>query len=271
MIFRALVLSLSSVCAALTLAAPGVAQEDDRRLRINLGLDYSSGSYGEPEKTEILYVPLSLRVEDGPWTLRAVLPWLHVSGPSLILDGGDSSGGVGTRTNASDSGLGDMSLSAMYSFEQFYAQDLFLDVTARVKIPTASLEAGLGTGEPDAALQFDVAKAFGPFIPFATIGYRWVGVPDGFKLRNTAYGSVGLQYSWSDRVATGLSYDYRQSSVRRNEAPQDATAYLNIRFAGDWSVNIYAVKGFSDNSPDAGGGVAFVYRFPWQERARQER
>lgn len=269
MIMRSVIFGLTAVCFGLTLTASASAQEDaqndDRRYRINLGFDYSSGSYGETEKTDIVYVPLSLRVEDGPWTLRAVVPWLHVSGPSLILDGANGGGdGVGTRTNASDSGLGDISLSAMYSFEQFYEQDLFLDVTARVKIPTASLDAGLGTGEPDAALQFDVARAFGPFIPFATVGYRWVGVPDGFSLRNTAYGSVGLQYSWSDRVATGVSYDYRQSSVRTSEDPQDATAYLNIRFADDWSVNIYTVMGFSENSPDAGGGIAFVYRFPWQ-------
>jgi opacity protein-like surface antigen len=261
--FRSSLFALCVVSAGTSVSGSAVAQTeqiDDRRFRMNIGMDYSSGSYGQEDKTEILYVPLSLRAEDGPWTVRAVVPWLYVKGPALILDGADG-GSVGTRTRESDSGLGDLSLSLMYSFEQFYEKDLFIDLTARVKIPTASLERGLGTGQADAALQVDVAQSFGAFIPFATLGYKWAGVPEGFKLRNTVYGSVGLQYAWSDRVATGVSYDYRQSSFKDSPDPQDGTAYLNIRFADDWSVNIYGVMGFSENSPDAGAGVSFVYRF----------
>ena len=154
--------------------------EKGPRYRVNLGMDYTSGSYGADEKTEILYMPLSVQAQGGPWTVRAVVPWLHVDGPAIILDGADG-GNVGTRDAESASGMGDLSLSLMYSFEQFYDRSLFIDVTARVKVPTASLDAGLGTGEPDAALQLDLAQAIGPLIPFATIGYKWAGVPAGFK------------------------------------------------------------------------------------------
>ena len=251
-----------AVATYLTLVAgPVLSQGDDRLFRVNLGMDYTSGSYGADEKTEILYLPLTLQAADGPWTVRAVVPWLSVAGPALILDGADG-GSIGTRDTDSASGMGDISLSLMYSFEQLYEHDLFVDVTARVKIPTASLNAGLGTGEPDAALQFDVAQGFGSFIPFATVGYKWTGVPAGFKVRNTVYGSVGLQYTWSDLVATGVSFDYRQSSLKESADPQEGLAYLNIRFSNEWSVNIYGVAGFSENSPEAGGGVVFVYRFP---------
>ncbi|MDG2320526.1 MAG: hypothetical protein P8L79_09730 [Rhodospirillaceae bacterium] len=239
----------------------GPALGEGPRYRVNLGMDYTSGSYGADEKTEILYMPLSLQAQGGPWTVRAVVPWLHVDGPAIILDGADG-GNVGMRDAESASGMGDLSLSLMYSFEQFYDRSLFIDMTVRVKVPTASLDAGLGTGEPDAALQLDLAQAIGPLIPFATLGYKWAGVPAGFKLRNTIYGSVGLQYSWSDLVATGVSYDYRQSSLRGSPNPQEGLAYLNISFTDDWSVNIYSVVGFSENSPSAGGGIAFVYRFP---------
>ncbi len=235
-----------------------LGQEDDRRFRMNLGLDYTSGSYGADENTEILFIPLSLQAEQGPWTVRAVVPWLHLVGPALVLDGG----AIGTRNTDSASGMGDISLSLMYSFEELYQYDWFVDITTRVKIPSASLEKDLGTGEPDAALQLDLAHAIGPFIPFATLGYKWTGVPAEFKLRNTVYGSVGLQYSWSNEVATGVSYDYRQSSFKESADLQEGLAYLNIRFTDAWSVNIYTEIGFSENSPDAGAGMAFVYRFP---------
>ena len=237
------------------------AGDDDRRFRVSLGMDYTSGSYGADEDTEILFMPLSFQAEQGPWTVRAVVPWLHVAGPVLVLDGGEG-GAIGTREDDSASGMGDVSLSLMYSFEEFYQYNWFVDVTARVKIPTANLSDGLGTGEPDAYLQWDIAHALGQFIPFATLGYKWTGVPADFKLRNTVYGSLGLQYSWSNDVATGVSYDYRQSSFKESPDIQEGLAYMNIRFSDDWSVNIYTVLGFSQNSPDAGAGVAFVYRFP---------
>lgn len=245
--------------AVLTGAA--AAQDDGPRYRSTLGFDYTSGTYGAEDATEIIYMPLSLQAEQGPWTVRAVIPWLNVKGPALILDGAEG-GSAGTRATDSASGLGDVSLSLMYSVQQWWERGLFVDVTARAKLPTASLAAGLGTGEPDAALQLDVAQAVGPFIPFASLGYKWAGVPQGFKLRNTAYGSVGLQYSWSERVATGLSYDYRQSAIKDSADPQEGLAYLNIQMNDAWSVNLYAVMGFSENSPDEGAGVAFVYRFP---------
>ncbi len=251
-----------AVMMALTLAAlPAFGQGDERRYRVNFGMDYTTGSYGADEKTEILYMPLSVQAEDGPWTVRAVVPWLAVAGPAIILDGADG-GTAGTRATDSASGMGDVSLSLMYSFEQLWERGLFVDVTTRVKLPTASLAKGLGTGEADVAVQLDLAQTVGQFIPFATLGYKLAGVPDGFDLRNTVYGSLGLQYAWSDRVATGVSFDYRQSSLKESADPQEGLAYLNIRFTDAWSVNIYGVAGFSENSPDAGGGVAFVYRFP---------
>lgn len=252
---------LATLLLAFLIAAPARSAEDDRRFRTNIGLDYTSGSYGADEKTEIVYIPWSVQAEDGPWTVRAVVPWLHVSGPALILDGADG-GAVGTRATESASGLGDISLSLMYSLEQLYDQGLFIDFTGRFKLPTASLTKGLGTGKSDASFQVDVAQSLGQFIPFATLGYKWAGVPEGFKLRNTIYGSVGLQYSWSETVATGLSYDYRQSSIKESSDPQEGLAYLNVRFTDEWSVNFYGIMGFSENSPDAGGGVTFVYRFP---------
>ncbi len=83
-LFLALLTAISPVSAQQVLTG-----EDDRRFRMSLGLDYTSGSYGADENTEILFMPLSLQAEQGPWTVRAVVPWLHVAGPALVLDGGE--------------------------------------------------------------------------------------------------------------------------------------------------------------------------------------
>ena len=91
-------------------------------------------------------------------------------------------------------------------------------------------------------------------MPFFTFGYRVTGSPAGYALRNVFYGTAGLQYTWSDRITTGALFDYRQTSLPGAADPKEATAYINVKLAEAWSVNVYGLKGFSRNSPDAGGG-----------------
>jgi len=228
--------------------------------RVSSGFDFSSGYYGAPKRTEILYIPVTAQAVKGPWTLKAVIPWVRVSGPALLLDGA-AEGAPGVRASGHASGLGDINLSASYALERFYSSGLYIDLTARVKAPTASFAKGLGTGAWDGAFQADVAKTLGDLMPFASFGYRITGQPRGYALRNVFYGSLGLQYTWGERVAVGASYDIRQAALRNAQAPQEGTAYLNVKVSDDWSVNIYGVAGFSRNSPSAGGGIVATYRW----------
>jgi hypothetical protein len=208
----------------------------------------------------VFYSYVDVRAEKGPWTLKLVLPWIHVSGPAVLLDG-RGSGSVGITNDRSVSGLGDINVSATYSLEQLYAAALFIDFTARVKIPTASFTKGLGTGQADGALQVDVAKAWGKFMPFITLGYRATGRPHGYPLRDVVFGTVGLQYTVNDAVAVGGLLDYRQAALRSAEDPRESTFYINWKLAPLWTLNVYGVVGYSRNSPDAGGGTTITYRW----------
>jgi hypothetical protein len=228
--------------------------------RVGSGFDFTSGYYGADKRTEILYVPVTAQMSKGPWTLKATAPWIRVSGPALLLDGA-AEGTAGVRTSGAASGIGDVSLSATYALEGLYAYGLYVDLTARIKAPAASFQKGLGTGEWDEALQVDAAKAFGKLMPFATLGYRVTGQPKGFALRNVLYGTVGVQYGWNDWLTTGVYYDVRQAAIKTAVAPQEGTAYVNLRLADDWSINLYGMTGFSRNSPSAGGGLVLSYKW----------
>lgn len=230
------------------------------RYRTTTGFDFSSGTYGASKPTEVLYMPVSLQATKGPWMLKADVSWLHVTGPALLLDG-SAEGLAGVRTSGAASGPGDINLYVRYSLEDLYDDNLFVDLTARVKVPTASFTDGLGTGEWDQALQIDVASVFGKIVPFATLGYRFTGEPSGFVLRNVIYGTVGVQVTWSPRLATGVYYDIRQSAIPGAAMPQEGTAYVNFKISDRWSVNVYGVAGFSRNSPEAGGGTFLSYQW----------
>ncbi len=227
------------------------------------GFDYSTGHYGASEPTDILYLPVTLKAAKGPLTLRMDVSWLHISGPAILLDAGTVDPALaGLRTAGSASGPGDIHIYGTYSLESLYDKGWFIDLTARVKVPTASFRQGLGTGAWDEAAQIDVAKTFDDFMPFAQLGYRLTGSPAGFQLRNIFYGSAGVQYTWTSSTALGISYDVRQAALRTAHTPQEATAYINYRFSPHWAVNVYATKGFSPNSPTVGGGAVITLRWP---------
>ncbi len=254
--------------AVLVLAAlaPGRAMAQDSfadafwDVSARSGFDFSSGYYGAAKPTEILAVPLSLKAVKGPWTVRADTSWLRISGPAILLDAGGAGGAAGIRTSGHASGVGDVHLFGTYSLESLWAAGWFVDLTARVKAPTASFAKGLGTGAWDGGGQVDVAKTIGNFIPFFQAGYRFTGSPAGYVLRNVLYGSVGAQYTWNERVTTGASFDIRQAALPSARTPQEGTAYLNYKFSDRWSANVYGTAGFSPNSPSAGGGIAVTFR-----------
>lgn len=242
-------------------AGPAAAQDSLQdyvwTTKVSTAFDYSSGKYGAATPTKIAFAPVTIQTSRGPWTFKGSSAWMSVNGPALILDGA-ADGTVGTDRNVN--GMGDVNLSATYSLEQFYDRGVYIDLTARLKVPTASFRKGLGTGEGDLAVQVDASTAMGDFLPFMTAGYKFNGSPVSLPLRNVLYGSLGVQYVWNPEVAVGVAYDYRQSAITSQDDPQEGSVYVSLKINERWSMNVYGVAGFSNNSPNAGGGVVFTWR-----------
>jgi hypothetical protein len=248
-------------------AGAEVAASGPGRWSFSTGFDYSSGDFGQTTRTDILYVPLDLKYEKDPWALRLTLPYIEITGPRSVIGGGPggpvvvSGGGTGQRT---DAGLGDIITSVTYSIIPASLKMPLIDLTGKVKFGTADEQKGLGTGQNDYTFQVDIAKSFGKWSPFGTIGYRFVGKAEGFDLHNTWLGTLGVGYRYRPHLSVGVYYDYRESEQQLNvpgsAAPQELVPYLVWKAGKHWTVTAYGVIGFSDGSPDGGGGVQFGYR-----------
>ncbi len=68
-----------------------------------------------------------------------------------------------------------------------------LNVTGKVKIPTADEDKGLGTDETDFSLEVNLTKAYGSNVAFGTVGYRKFGDPPEFDLDDVMHLSIGGQ------------------------------------------------------------------------------
>lgn len=229
------------------------------------GLDYSSGKYGAGQSTEIWYVPLTGKYENGASTFKLTVPYVRIRAPSGgNLVGVDALGrpiydGAGTKT--SQEGLGDVVASYSHSLFARPVNGFLLDLSGKVKLGTADVGKGLGTGENDYTVLADVYYLAGAWTPFATVSYRFTGDPAGRDLKNVWGGTLGLGYKQSADNSLGLMWDSRQASSATVVASNEATAYWVRKFGGGMKLQAYAVKGFSDGSADWGLGAMFSKSF----------
>ncbi len=242
--------------AALTLPLLALAQEEPSepayRGRLSLGYHFSTGKYGASESTEISYIPLVARADVGAWSLAVTVPYIRISGPSVVIDG------VQTVDGEAD-GLGDVSTRASYLLQPFYDWMPFVDLIGRIKFPTASRSDGLGTGEFDYGVEVEASKRLGSFTPFVVGGYRILGSPPGSTLRNVALASIGSTYSLLDSLPVGLLLDYRDAASAASSTRLELVSFLSWKLSPHWSMDCYASAGLAQGSPDVGTGLQIAY------------
>jgi len=251
-----------------TPASLALAENSAGSWKIATGFDVSEGDYGGGPDTEIFYLPVSIAYSDGPWSVKVTLPWLEIKGPGNVVGGGEGGviigrggqSGQGERVRT-ESGIGDIWLAGTYSVESVDPNLFYLDLTGKVKLPTADEDKGLGTGEMDYTLQADIYKSAGQWTPMATLAYKIKGDPDGIALDNVLYLSAGADYRLDDQRNLGGSLDYQQASTSAADDALELFLYMGQRLSAQWSGSIYTYLGLTDGSPDYGVGMQAGYRF----------
>lgn len=243
----------------LAIATPATAQDSNDYFQIGTGVDYSSGDYGEVDDTTMLAVPFSARLQSGDFSLRASVNWLSIKGPDGVIpgDGGATPGGsAGLVTRRS--GIGDVNLAATYSLS--LGDSTFFDVTGKVKLPTADEAKFLGTGTTDFTAQGEVSQVFGNVTASVRGGRRFNGSSATYALEDVWLAGAGL-YVRNGDTTFGLDYDWREGSLPTSADRSEATASVTHALNPAFRVQAYGYTGFSDGSPNAGGGLQLLYRF----------
>jgi hypothetical protein len=228
-------------------------------VQVGTGVDYSSGDYGNSEDTKILSVPFSLKVKKDAFFVRASIPYLRVKGPGSVVagDGGPVPGGTAGAVTSND-GIGDLSLSAGYTLD--LTDTTYLDMIGRVKFPTASESKNLGTGTTDFTAEAAITHQFGELSLSARGGRRFNGSSTRFPLRDVWQAGAGAYYQAGD-IMLGLDYDWREGSLSTASDRSEMTGSVTYKVTPAVRIQGYGYTGFSDGSPNAGGGLQLLYRF----------
>lgn len=243
-------------------ATPAAAQDS---FSLSAGLSYSKGRYTTPEDTEILVAPITGRYATGPVRVTATIPYLRVDSIGTVLVGGAMMGPIvidaadpAARRGVRD-GWGDLQLGASYTLPAALVGEVLVDLTARVKLPTARASRGLGTGEADLFVSADLSYPVGDVAPFVNVGYRFLGDPDAFDLRNSVSTSVGASYALG-RTFLIASYDFSRSVTTFIPDAHEVFAGVSGEAGGGFGWTAFGTAGLSEGAPDFGLGLLVTYR-----------
>ncbi len=232
--------------------APDTASQSAARHALTAGYYRARGDFGLNFDTTISYLPLSYEMDREKWGFQLLTALLEVEGPGAVLInlGGVNQAVAGTQMTR-EQGIGDTIASAIYHFDSASADAAFFDLRLDVKLPTASENKSLGTGEVDYNLQLDVSQQWRSLLLFSSIGYSIRGKSGLFTgLRNGAYVQLGAAMNLGDSLSGGVFYDYREPTSDFTPESHDLGPYLSWRLSDHWTVTSLLSKGFTAASPE---------------------
>lgn len=258
-------IAATGIIGGLMLAATPALAQDDTYVQISTGIDYSSGDYGDVEDTDMLAIPFGIKYQSGDFYIRASTAWVDVEGPSGVIPGdggvnpgrGNGGGDPEPSEVVSRSGLGDVNLTAGYSF--FLGGSTFFDAVGKVKLPTASESKSLGTGSTDFTAQGELLHVVDDISFSLTGGRRFNGSSDLFELNDVWLAGAGVYYS-ADQMTLGLDYEWREGSVDGAPDRSEITGSLTYKLSDSLRLQGYGYTGLADGSPDIGGGLQVLLR-----------
>jgi Putative MetA-pathway of phenol degradation len=125
---------------------------------------------------------------------------------------------------------------------------------AQVKLPTAEADIGLGTGQHDEGVGFEVSRILGGgFMAMVDGGYTLIGKPVGATFINTWWYDVGVGQDLAQGVVNLSVFFEEYSTIVPGLAnARDILAAVTVKTASGWRVQVSGEFGLSSGAPDHG-------------------
>jgi hypothetical protein len=240
--------------------------EEDSTYPFDVILDssYNRGTYQAAQVSQVAALTPTL-----DWTLfsdttlSASLPFLLQHAPRGTIGGAHRGGNRGVREpEITTSGLGDVLLGVDQDLlTQGDSIPVDVSVFGNVKLGTAEVSKGLGSGKNDYSLGGHIGHEWGKYSLTAEGGYTLVGDPGRvtangvttiLRFQNVVFGALDGTYDLSDQLSLGAGLDVSESCERKLKPP--ATVNLNAAYhvTGRIIVKGTVLAGLNTDSPNAG-------------------
>lgn len=245
----------------------------DMPFSVSLGFDFASGDYGTSQTTDSYRVPLTIGYYPSDrLDFSLEFSYLYQSDSSTVTlggmrfpgqnSGGSSGGGMGgmgggsaARVTNSQSGVGDINLTAGYILVEESNSSPMLRPLFYLKVPTADEEKGLGTGAFDFGGGLSLGKGFGDWFLYAETLYIVPGETSAYQPDNYWTYQGAARYPLTQSLDVGFAVSGATAAFAGNPDALEAQLTSSYRVSQRGSIGAYLGTGLSDSSPDYTGGV----------------
>ena len=173
----------------------------------------------------------------------------------------DYSSAVSGKPDSDVSGLGDIILRAGYIL--FVENNAMPQVRTSmfVKTPTASVSDGLGTGEVDFGVGFELSKWFGNLHLAGEVLYNYQGKVSGYGLNDYISYTCTVGYQITSNIRPMLMLKGATAPSTYSDDLLEARARVIWSLTDKISLDIYGSRGITGSTADYGTGVSVIYSF----------
>ena len=277
------IVSLCVTLAAFT-AVTARAQSPVGWWEIGTSPGFSSGTYETGTATDVMHTPLTIRRLFVDGDVAVVFPFLCVWGdadvtfvegvpiPTQPRTRGElrrtGSGGRAATPSESPQSSGSCGMGDVVVLGRYYVLDQrgwmpTIALRGHVKLPTANVERGLGTGVPDEGIGVEMSRSVaGDFVLMVDGGYTVIGDPNDFDLANRWWYDVGIGRSLAGgRVNVSAFLEEFAAIVPGHVDAQDIAVAVTLTGQSGWRIQALTEFGLSAGAPDHGLTVGVSRRF----------
>ena len=233
---------------------------------------FSSGKYGTNTRTDVLQTPFTARRLFDRGDITAVFPFTCIwgTGNVTLVNGIPvrserlANLTTTTRTTATVTtssvttracGMGDIVVRGRFYVVDEHGWLPTIAVRGHVKAPTASVERGLGSGEPDEGAGLEVSRTFASrTTAMADGGYTIIGKPAGVVYNDNWWYDLGIAQDVGSgskpMVNLSLLFEEYRAIAPGLEDARDVLATVSLRGASGWRMQVTGELGLSSGAPD---------------------
>lgn len=239
--------------------SPAGSYAGGRDWKVSTSANFETGKYGTSSRTDTIYMPVTLKGYFLEGDLSVTVPYVsQTNGAGLVnVDGSvlQINGSTGPATTSS--GLGDIILRGSYYLLTEGKETPFdLNLTAKIKLPTADDAKGLGTGEFDTGFGLEFAKSLpSNFTGYFDVYYTAIGDPPGLDLEDRFAFDMGFSRKIAPDWTMSAFYEESTPLIKPNSHLRDLL--VSFEYKADDRTRIFfgGTVGLSETSPDYGLSV----------------
>ncbi len=210
---------------------------------------YKTGDFGTQTRTDLYYLSLELGCFSSTYDVSVTVPYLFLSD-----DASEQTG------STSDNGIGDVILRGGMVLVPEGDMGFSMDAALAGKIPTASNDNALGSGEMDYGAFMDFQQRFGKIRISLIPGYIKIGDPPSQNYKDIYLYRIGISRTFS-RINIYTAFENRTSTLSGAKNPKEINAGLFYMINEQYSIKGNSFFGLNDGGPSFGASAGWVVWF----------